>query len=73
VLILAPGVDPTPWDQRLVGFGYRVRALDGGLAAWRAAGLTVVRPEAGFARPGTVPFVIPRGLCEMNTPADRFD
>ncbi|WP_295399334.1 hypothetical protein [uncultured Thiocystis sp.] len=24
VLILAPGVDPAPWGQRLVGFGYRV-------------------------------------------------
>lgn len=73
VPILEPGVDPAAWISRLVGFGYRVWTLDGGLPAWRAAGLPVVNPQASFAQPGSHPFVIPRGLCGMNTPADRFD
>lgn len=72
VLIVEPGTDPAPWMNRLLGFGYRVQVLGGGLPAWRAAGLPVVNPQAGFATPGSRPFVIPRGLCEMNTPADRF-
>ena len=73
VLILEPGTDPAPWITRLAAFGYQTQILAGGLSAWRAAGLPVVSPEASFARPGSHPFVIPRGLCEMNTPADRFD
>ncbi|WP_162008600.1 rhodanese-like domain-containing protein [Thermochromatium tepidum] len=72
VLIIEPGTDPAPWMNRLLGFGYRVEVLAGGLSAWRAAGLPVVDPQSSFARPGSRPFVIPRGLCEMNTPADRF-
>jgi rhodanese-related sulfurtransferase len=73
VLILESGADPASWTARLAAFGYQAQILAGGLPAWRAAGLPVVNPEASFARPGSHPFVIPRGLCEMNTPADRFD
>jgi rhodanese-related sulfurtransferase len=60
------------WHARLSAFGYQVHVLDGGLPAWRAAGLPVEQPEPGFVRPGTVPFVIPRGICEMNEPAEVF-
>jgi thiosulfate/3-mercaptopyruvate sulfurtransferase len=72
VLVLEPGADPTPWSERLIGFGYRVQALETGMPGWRAAGLPVATPESSFVRPGSVPFVVPRGQCEMTAPAESF-
>ena len=73
VLILAEGVEPEPWRERLADFGYRVHILAGGMGAWRAAGFTVEKPAEGFVQPGTVPFLIPRGICELNEPAEVYD
>ena len=73
VLILPEGALAEPWGTRLSDFHYRVYILAGGLTAWRAAGLPVQSPEESFVRPGTVPFVIPRGLCEMNEPAQAYE
>jgi thiosulfate/3-mercaptopyruvate sulfurtransferase len=72
ILILEPGIDPAPWRARLSDFGYQVHVLDGGMAAWRAAGLPVENPESSFVRPGSVPFIVPRGQCEMGTPSESF-
>jgi len=60
------------WVRRLGNAGYLVRRLEGGMPAWRAAGLPVSTPEHVYSRPGTVPFVVPRGLCEMEEPAQEF-
>ena len=68
VLILEPGIDAAPWGARLSGFGYQVQVLDGGMAA----GLPVASPESSFVRPGSVPFIVPRGQCEMGTPSESF-
>lgn len=46
--------------------------LDGGMGAWLAHGGAVEQPGEAYVRPGTVPFTIPRGLCEMNTPAQEY-
>jgi len=73
VLLMEEGAPTEPWHARLANFGYRVHVLAGGLEAWRAAGLPTSIAEASFVRPGTVPFVIPRGICEMNEPAEVFD
>lgn len=73
VLIPATNQDLKPWYARLADYGYRVHVLNGGIADWRAVGLPVERPETSFVRPGTVPFVIPRGICELNEPAEVFD
>lgn len=59
------------WARRLRGAGYAVFVLEGGFSAWRAAGLPVETPGS-FAVPGTVPFIIPRGLCEQNEPAQEY-
>ncbi len=76
VVVLAP----SPWEEavrrrwvaRLEGAGHSVYRLQGDEAAWQAAGLPLVAPQEDFVRPGTVPFVIPRGLCEANEPAQRY-
>jgi rhodanese-related sulfurtransferase len=73
VLIVPEGAASEGWRARLRRFGYRVLVLEGGIEGWRTAGFSVAMPEAGFVRPGTVPFVIPRGLCEMNEPAQVFE
>lgn len=59
------------WRRHLEGQGLTVWTLRGGLQAWREAGLPVTEPDT-YTRPGDVPFVIPRGLCEMNTPAQQI-
>ena len=73
VLVLSDDAQLAPWRLRLTDFGYRVHVLAGGMSAWRAAGFPVQRPETEFVRPGTVPFVVPRGICEINEPAEVFD
>ena len=52
--------------------GFEAARLSFGLDAWRAAALPVEVPQSEFMRPGTVPFVIPRGICEMNEPAEVY-
>ena len=47
--------------------------LQGGIDAWQAAGFPLEKVEEGYAEPGTVPFVVPKGLCEMEEPAQRFE
>ncbi len=61
-----------PWVKRLVNAHHRVWVLRGGIDAWRAAGLPLVETEQVYTRPGTVPFVIPRGLCEGAEPAQEY-
>ena len=61
------------WVKALCRSNIDVRVLKGGVAGWLAAGLKLEKPEDRFIRPGTVPFVIPRGLCEMNEPAQVFE
>lgn len=73
VLLPASNQDLEPWQARLADYGYQVYVLGGEVADWHAAGLLVESPEASFVRPGTVPFVIPRGICELNEPAEVFD
>jgi len=73
VLILAPGTLVEPWRARLADYRYRVYLLAGGMSAWRAAGLPEEKPEMSYTKPGSVPFVIPRGLCELNEPSQSFD
>ena len=72
VLLTAESTPLASWHDRLSGFGYEIHVLQNGIAAWRAAGLPVEVPQAEFVRPGTVPFVIPRGICEMNEPAEVY-
>lgn len=72
VLLTAESTPLALWHNRLSAFGYEIRVLKNGMAAWRAAGLPVEVPQAEFVRPGTVPFVIPRGICEMNEPAEVY-
>jgi len=63
----------TTWRQRLEAFGYAVSVVDGGFAAWRQAGLPVDIGRGRLIKPGSVPFTVPRGLCEANTPAQVFE
>lgn len=72
ILLTAESTPLASWHDRLSRFGYEVRILKNGMAAWRAAGLPVEVPQAEFVRPGTVPFLIPRGICEMNEPAEVY-
>jgi len=75
VLILAENSEPeriAAWVRRLERASHRVYLLTGDMSAWIGAGLPVENPEASFVRPGTVPFIIPRGICEMNEPAEEY-
>ena len=60
------------WLKRLREGGHHVFLLQGGIAAWQQAGFAVEQPVTQNIRPGTVPYVIPRGLCELNEPAQVF-
>lgn len=61
------------WEERLSTFGHDpIYFLDGGFASWVKVDGPVHLPEGAFAIPGTLPFVIPRGLCELNTPAKVY-
>lgn len=75
VLVLPEPYDPAysqAWAGRLEDAGLSVRWLEGGLPAWRAAGFSLAKPEHEYRKPGTVPFIVPRGLCEMEAPAQEF-
>lgn len=72
VLILKRGATSylkRSWGERLSSYGYKVSILNGGFDAWLAAGLPVEIPASGHVKPGQTPYIIPRGLCENNTPA----
>jgi len=76
VLLLAEGADAAlidAWFNRLVDAGHKVRILEKGLDGWIEAGGEVVEPTVTYTKPGTVPFVIPKGLCEGSEPAQVFE
>jgi thiosulfate/3-mercaptopyruvate sulfurtransferase len=64
------GLDDTTLDlvERLCAEGVETWLLQGGINGWLAAGIGLEKPEDRLTVPGNVPFVIPRGLCEMNEP-----
>ncbi|WP_428605275.1 rhodanese-like domain-containing protein [Sedimenticola sp.] len=61
------------WFARLTDAGHRVWILQGGLPAWIAAGGVTEVPDFSYIRPGSVPFLIPRGLCEGGEPSQIFE
>jgi rhodanese-related sulfurtransferase len=61
------------WIARLVDADHPVWLLAGGMAAWRASGGQVEIPHTSYAQPGRTPFLIPKGLCEGNEPAQVFE
>jgi rhodanese-related sulfurtransferase len=61
------------WVGRLCDGGIEVWGLRGGINGWLAAGYGLEKPEDRFSSPGNVPFVIPRGLCEMNDPVLEYN
>lgn len=63
----------TAWSDRLTDAGHQVWVLQGGLLRWVEAGGETETPEFSYTRPGSVPFLIPRGLCEGGEPAHVFE
>jgi|GEM_PF-3200314 len=78
-VLLIAGADVAPaslanWYRRLEGFGFSpIHQIEGGFKAWVAAGGPVQKPADVYVKPGTLPFIIPRGICELNTPALVYD
>lgn len=60
------------WVRRLCAGGVETWVLQGGINGWLAAGIGLEKPEDRLTVPGNVPFVIPRGLCEMNDPVLEY-
>ena len=58
---------------RFQASGCEVRLLAGDADAWWAAGLAAPARPRGQRRPGEVPFIVPRGLCDGKEPAQVFD
>ena len=76
VLLLADKADDTlidAWFNRLTDAGHQVWILEKGLPGWVEAGGEVVEPETIYTKPGTVPFLIPKGLCEGGEPSQVFE
>lgn len=77
VVLLAPeDIDSgqlAAWQSRLHNMGHPVWLLMGGMAAWIAAGGSIEQPNTHYTKPGRVPFLIPRGLCEGGEPAQVFE
>jgi thiosulfate/3-mercaptopyruvate sulfurtransferase len=61
------------WIKRLCDRKIDTYVLDGGIKGWRAQGFELEDPAQRLTLPGTVPFVIPRGLCEMNEPVQEYN
>jgi thiosulfate/3-mercaptopyruvate sulfurtransferase len=56
-----------------LGMGDRAHILDGGLAAWKAAGLSVTKDEPGYA-PGTfTPAVRPDAVIHLDKMRERYN
>lgn len=76
VLLLPQGASEQlvdAWFARLTDAGHQVWILEGGIAGWVEAGGSVEVPQSTYIRPGSVPFLIPRGLCEGGSPSQVFD
>jgi len=76
VLLLPEGASEQlveAWFARLTDAGHQVWILEGGIAGWVEAGGSVEIPQSTYTRPGSVPFLIPRGLCEGGSPSQVFD
>jgi len=76
VLLLPEGASEQlveAWFARLTDAGHQVWILEGGIAGWAEAGGHVEIPQSTYIRPGSVPFLIPRGLCEGGSPSQVFD
>jgi rhodanese-related sulfurtransferase len=76
VLIASQPVDRgrlAAWLARLHDSRHEVFVLEGGLPAWRDAGGEVIEQQQSYVKPGTVPFVIPKGLCEGDEPAQKYE
>ncbi len=67
------GANIRSWIQRIDIPENKVYLLQGGINAWQAAGFPVEIVEEVYVEPGTVPFVVPKGLCDMREPAQRFE
>ncbi len=61
------------WRRRLADAGHEVWVLDSGFSGWKAIGGAVETSDVSYTKPGRVPFVIPRGLCEGNEPAQTYE
>ena len=75
ILIIPEKVDISfilSWVKRLQSTQQDVRVLTGGIKEWIAQGGAVVQPKNIYTKPGTVPFLIPKGLCEGSEPAQSF-
>lgn len=76
VLIVTESSDPAylkRWTHRLRNARHDVYFLRGGMETWQRAGGRVIKPEQIYVKPGTVPFVVPRGLCEGAEPAQEYE
>jgi hypothetical protein len=76
VLVTDSGTEVAAIATAVVRFraaGCAPRRLAGDADAWRAAGLTAPAQPRGQRRPGEVPFIVPRGLCEGKEPAQVFE
>lgn len=76
VLLLPDGASEQlveAWFARLTDAGHQVWILEGGIAGWVEAGGSVEMPQSTYTLPGSVPFLIPRGLCEGGSPSQVFD
>jgi thiosulfate/3-mercaptopyruvate sulfurtransferase len=61
------------WVRRLCAGSVETWVLRGGINGWLAAGFGLEKPGDRLTVPGNVPFVIPRGLCEMNDPVLEYN
>jgi len=76
VLIIPVDADPVfieAWFKRLANAGHDVWILDRGMTAWIDAGGQTEKPGVTYSLPGRVPFIIPKGVCETNKPAQIFE
>lgn len=75
VLIPPPDADGAAvphWADRLHQLGIRPLVLGGGPQGWRDAGVRMERPGPVYSDPGTVQFVVPRGICENLPPVLQY-
>ncbi len=76
VLITSQPIDDgllSAWVKRLKDARHEVFVLKGGMPAWEESGGAVIIPQQIYVKPGTVPFVIPKGLCEGDEPAQEYE